>query len=156
MLRPFLAVLVAAFGLCACTDGAPSASAATSSAGAVTIVLDLGAFPITQLAAGTSGSFSPAVTTVAVGTQIQFRSLNNFAHTASAVAGTTFPQASPLTGSALTPSASGTGLSTPGWTSGQLASLGLSPVFVADKPGTYLYGCFFHYPAPMRGEIIVQ
>jgi plastocyanin len=156
MFRPVLALLVAALTLSACTDGAPSASAATSGAGVVTIELNLDAFPITQLAAGSSGSFSPAVATVAVGTQIQFRSLNNFAHTASSVAGTTFPQASPLTGTALTASASGTGLSTPGWTSGQLAPLGLSPIFVADKAGTYLYGCFFHYPAPMRGEIIVQ
>ena len=27
---------------------------------------------------------------------------------------------------------------------------------LADKPGTYLYGCFFHYTAPMRGAIIAQ
>jgi len=156
MLRPLLAVFISALGLCACTDGAPSAPSAASGTGVVTIVLNLDAFPITQLPAGTSGSFQPAVTTVPVGTQIQFRSLNAFAHTASSVAGTTFPQASPLTGSALNASPSGTGISTTGWTSGALAPLGLSPLFVADKPGTYLYGCFFHYPAPMRGEIIVQ
>ena len=26
----------------------------------------------------------------------------------------------------------------------------------ADLPGTYVFGCFFHYGAPMRGVIIVQ
>jgi hypothetical protein len=32
----------------------------------------------------------------------------------------------------------------------------LSQVVAADKPGTYLCGCFFHYPAPMRGVIIAR
>jgi plastocyanin len=156
MLRSLLLVLVSALGFTACTYGAPAAPSAATGSGVVTIMLSLGHFPIVQIPPGSSGSVSPAITTVAVGTQIQFRSLDNFAHTASSITGTTFPQASPLTGNAENASPSGTGLSTAGWTAGSLAPLGVSPIFVADKPGTYLYGCFFHYPAPMRGEIIVQ
>jgi plastocyanin len=31
-----------------------------------------------------------------------------------------------------------------------------SQTILADKPGTYLYGCYFHYSAPMRGAIIAR
>jgi plastocyanin len=31
-----------------------------------------------------------------------------------------------------------------------------SQTVAADKAGTYLYGCFYHYGAPMRGAIVAQ
>jgi plastocyanin len=42
------------------------------------------------------------------------------------------------------------------WSTGDLAPGARSAPLVAAKPGTYLYGCFFHYTAGMRGEIIVE
>ncbi len=97
--------------------------------------------------------YSPDVLTVAVGTHVQFVNTDSFAHTATSIAGSTFPAASPFDGSALT--ASGSALSA-GWSSGTLQAGAASPVFTADQPGTYLFGCFFHYGHPMRGEIVVQ
>jgi len=43
-----------------------------------------------------------------------------------------------------------------GWSSGTLGAGSGSQILLADKPGTYLYGCFFHYTAPMHGAILVQ
>ncbi len=42
------------------------------------------------------------------------------------------------------------------WSSGDLAPGKRSPPLPVSKAGTYLYGCFFHYSAGMRGEIIVE
>jgi plastocyanin len=79
--------------------------------------------------------------------------IDSFAHTASSFDGAAFPAGSPLGGSAL--NTSGGRLST-GWTSGNLAAGASSQLLLADKAGTYLYGCFYHYGAPMRGAIVVQ
>jgi len=142
-------------GLTACTDGAPGSMSATAS-GVTTIDVSLTAFAATTIAPGTSGGYSPAQLVVPVGTQIRFVNRDSFAHTASAVNGTAFPPSSPLNASALTPSAGSTALSAAGWSSGNLAAGASSPVFVADTPGTYLFGCFYHYGAPMRGAIVVR
>jgi plastocyanin len=142
-------------GLTACTDGAPG-SMSTSAAGVTTIDVSLTAFAASAIAAGASGGYAPAQTIVPVGTQIRFVNQDSFAHTASAVGGTAFAPSSPLTASALTPSGSGTPLSGGVWSSGNLAAGASSPVFVADAPGTYLFGCFYHYGAPMRGAIVVR
>ncbi|MGD0471676.1 MAG: plastocyanin/azurin family copper-binding protein [Candidatus Velthaea sp.] len=142
-------------GLSACTDGAPGAMSA-SVAGVTTIDVSLTAFAATSLAPGTSAGYAPAQLSVPVGTQIRFVNQDSFAHTASAVAGTTFPASSPLTAQALTPSASGTSIASGTWSSGNLAAGASSPVFVADRPGTYLFGCFYHYGAPMRAAILVH
>jgi plastocyanin len=138
LLLPALALM-----LSGCTFGAPSASSAAN-AGATTISVNL-----TEFLQG----YSPDRLTVAVGTRIQFTNTDSFSHTATAVAGSTFPANSPFTGAALT--ASGLSLSQP-WSSGNLTAGSTSPVFVADMPGTYLFGCFYHYAHPMQGEIVAQ
>jgi plastocyanin len=142
-------------GLCACTDGAPGSMSSTAS-GVTTIDVSLTAFAATSIAQGTAGGYSPAQLIVPVGTQIRFVNRDSFAHTASAVGGTAFPGSSPLTASALTPTISGASISSGTWSSGNLAAGATSPVFVADAPGTYLFGCFYHYGAPMRGAIVVR
>ena len=137
------ALFVLAIVLSGCTFGAPSA-VNNSSGATATIAVNLSNF---------LDGYSPDVLTVAVGTRVQFMNTDSFAHTATAIAGSTFPAASPFDESALTPS--GSVLSTP-WSSGSLNPGSASPVFVADQAGTYLFGCFYHYGHPMRGEIIVQ
>ena len=102
---------------------------------------------------GSGGGYAPLVTTVAVGTTIRFLNVDSFGHTATSVGGTTFPAASPFAGSAQI--SSGSTLSG-AWSSGTLGAGTGSQGLLADKPGTYLYGCFFHYGAPMRGAIIVK
>ncbi len=84
---------------------------------------------------------------------LRFVNRDSFAHTATSVGGPAFPAAAPFAASAL--SASGDRLST-GWSSGTLAAGAASPVLLADAPGTYLYGCFFHYGAPMRAAVVVR
>lgn len=133
-----------AFALSGCTFGAPSASTNVQAASAQTIAVNLTSF---------LSGYSPDVITVPVGTHIQFVNTDSFAHTASAIAGTAFPDASPFDGSALT--TSGSVLSRP-WSSGSLAAGAASQSLLADTPGTYLFGCFFHYGHPMRGQIVVQ
>ena len=158
-LRTLLALRGVAAGvmtLTACTYGAPGSGGSAGPGGVTTIDVSLTAFGATTISAGRSAGFSPAVTTVPVGTQIRFHNADSFAHTASAVSGTAFPTSSPLTASALSPSADGFHLSAGGWSSGNLAAGADSPVFTADAPGTYLFGCFYHYGAPMRGAIVVQ
>jgi plastocyanin len=138
-----IAWLVAATALGGCTYGAPAA-ATTGLVASVVIDVNLTVFP---------AGYNPPAVTVAVGTLIQFTNTDSFAHTATAIAGAAFPTGSPFDSSAV--SAAGSALSS-AWGSGTLPAGGSSQVFVADRPGTYLYGCFFHYSHPMRGQIIVR
>ncbi len=149
-----MACAASLLALGACTNGAPG-SLSGSAVAITTIDVSLTAFPSTTIAQGRAAGYSPVQLSVPVGTQLRFVNTDSFAHTASAVNGPTFPVGSPLTAAALTPSASGTTLSA-GWSSGNLAAGASSPVFVADTPGTYLFGCFYHYGAPMRGAIVVH
>jgi len=104
--------------------------------------------------AGESGGYAPAVTTVAVGSSIRFVNSDGFAHTATLIPGaSTFPSASPFAVSAQTQS--GSVVSQP-WSSGALAAGTGSQSIAIDHAGTYLFGCFFHYGAPMRGTIVAQ
>jgi plastocyanin len=148
--------LLIAVILVACTSGAPSAGSVVSSTGAfataVTIDISLTASTVVTTAYGTSGGFTPAIVTVPLGGTVRFVNVDSFAHTSSSFTGATFPAASPLGGSAL--NVSGTSLSS-GWTSGALQPNAASQPLLADKSGTYLYGCFFHYGAPMRAAIVV-
>ncbi|HEY4440703.1 MAG TPA: plastocyanin/azurin family copper-binding protein [Candidatus Elarobacter sp.] len=108
---------------------------------------------VVATAYGSSGGFTPPVVTVALGSTVRFVNVDSFAHTSSSFAGASFPAGSPLGGGAL--SVSGDRLST-GWSSGSLAAGAASQPLLADVAGTYLYGCFFHYGAPMRAAIVVR
>jgi plastocyanin len=150
--RPLLSLLLVA-SLAGCTNGAPPAGAASAAAASVTIDVSLTSAPMAATAYGSGGGFAPLVTTVPVGTTVRFVNVDSFGHTATSLGGTTFPAASPFGGAAQITSG---GTLSGGWSSGTLGAGTGSQALIADKPGTYLYGCFFHYGAPMRGAIIVK
>ena len=138
--------------LAACTNGGVPTSSGGS--GGVTIDVNLTLSVPTKTQYGESGGFKPAITTVAVGSQIRFVNTDSFAHTATIIPNAqTFPSGSPFNVSAVTQH--GTTLSG-GFTSGALQAGSSSQTITADRPGTYLFGCFFHYGAPMRAAIIAQ
>ncbi|MGH7661449.1 MAG: cupredoxin domain-containing protein [Vulcanimicrobiaceae bacterium] len=140
----------------ACTPGASESTASGSATGSsvVTIDVNLTLNHPTSSPQGLCGGYRLAVTTVSVGTAIRFVNSDSFAHTASSIGNaTTFPASSPLSTAAL--QQNGATLSQ-GWSTGSLQPGAMSQVVIADKPGTYLYGCFYHYGSPMRAVIIVQ
>ena len=147
-----LATLVALV-LGACTAGGIPTSSGGS--GGVTIDVSLSQFgQPTQTPYGTSLGYRPAITTVAVGTQLHFVNVDTFAHTATVIFGaTSFPAGSPFNAGALTQS--GSTLSGK-WSSGAIQPNASSQTITADRPGTYLYGCFFHYGGGMRAAIVAQ
>ena len=105
---------------------------------------------LTQRALG----YSPDQITVAVGTTLRFLNSDSFAHTATLIPGvSSFPAASPFASSAQTQS--GTVVSQP-WSTGALAPGAASQTLTIDAPGTYYFGCFYHYAAPMRGTIVAH
>ncbi|MBV9333708.1 MAG: hypothetical protein JO146_06850 [Candidatus Eremiobacteraeota bacterium] len=151
-MRKYLGAL--ALLLTACTAGGiPSSSG--GGGGGVTINISLSQFGPHSTPYGQSGGFSPSVTTVSVGTQLHFTNIDNFCcHTATLIPNaTSFPSGSPFTQKATQPS--GSTLSG-GFSSGALQPNASSQTITADQPGTYLYGCYFHYGAPMRAAIVVQ
>ncbi len=145
-------VLLALALLAACTaGGVPSSS---GGGGGTTIQVNLTLSQPSKTAYGESGGYTPAVTTIAVGTQIRFVNTDSFAHTATLIPNATqFPSGSPFGVSALMQH--GTTLSG-GFSSGAMQGGASSQTITADRPGTYLFGCFFHYGAPMRAAIVAQ
>jgi plastocyanin len=137
----------------ACTAG--GIPVPSGGGGGVTINVSLSQFGTKQTPYGQSGGFSPAITTVSVGTQLHFINVDNFCcHTATLIPGaTSFPNDPHFTLKAT--QQSGSTLSG-GFTSGALQPGSSSQTITADQPGTYLYGCFFHYGAPMRAAIVAQ
>ena len=147
--------LLTAASLGACTPGGTAPPPGGGGAG-TTIDVNLTLHPPVQTQAGLSGGFSPAVTTVSVGTTIRFINSDGAGvnHTATlSPNASTFPAGSPFGAAALTQN--GRALSQP-WSSGALVSGTSSQSIMVDKAGTYLYGCFFHYASPMRGVIVAQ
>ncbi len=146
--------LVACAVLGACTPGGVATSGGGGTTSAV-IDINLTDSVPAQIPQGNAGAYSPLVTRIAVGSTIRFTNTDGFTHTATLIPGNppTFPAAYPFTSSALTQT--GSKLSD-GWSSGALPAGSSSQTLTADLPGTYVFGCFFHYGAPMRGVIIVQ
>ncbi|MDE2573634.1 MAG: hypothetical protein KGM44_14055 [bacterium] len=112
------------------------------------------AYPPLSSPYGTIAAYAPNPSIVAVGTTIIFRNTESFAHTATAIASGSFPAASPFTIAAL--QSSGARVSDAGWSSGELLPGASSQPLLADIPGIYLYGCFFHYGSPMRAVIVAK
>lgn len=102
---------------------------------------------------GTGAGYAPVVATLAIGDAVRFRNTDGFAHTATSIAGAAFPVAYPFDGRALV--ASGAMLSG-GFSSGSLAAGASSRALLADRVGTFLFGCYYHYGAPMRAAIVVR
>ena len=150
-------VLASALAFEACTPGAaapPSLASAPGTGGQVaTVDVDLTNDPAGETTAGIARGYAPLVTTVSVGDSIRFHNSDGFAHTATSISGASFPAAYPFTGAAL--NVAGTMLSG-GFTSGALAAEASSQTLLADRSGTYLFGCFFHYGTPMRATIVVR
>jgi len=119
------------------------------------IDVSLSAYPLQNTPAGLALGFQPEVTMVTVGTGIEFVNVDNTSHTATSIPQlSSFPGTTPFSASALT-ATSGPTLSS-GWSTGTLQPGTSSQIIVVDKPGTYLYGCFFHYSGEMRGVIVAQ
>lgn len=138
--------------LAACTNGGVPTS--SGGGGGITIDVNLTLNQPVTTPYGQSGGYSPPITTVPVGTQIRFVNTDSFAHTATIIPNATqFPSGSPFGLGALMQH--GTTLSG-GFTSGALQAGSSSQTITADRAGTYLFGCFFHYGAPMRGAIVAQ
>ncbi|MBV9646792.1 MAG: hypothetical protein JO043_04940 [Candidatus Eremiobacteraeota bacterium] len=138
-----------------CTPGGLPAAGGGSSAATVTIDVNLTNHGSLAPTPGGQGlGYAPIVATVAVGTTIRFTNSDGFLHTATSLgSATTFPSGNPFSPSQLTQS--GTTLSG-GWSSGDLPAGSSSQSLLADKPGTYLYGCVHHYFASMRAAIVVH
>lgn len=147
-----LAQLAAVLSVAACTPGAVG-SVSGGGAAATTIDVNLTLHAPGPTPAGTGGGYAPLVAMVAVGTTLRFTNSDGFAHTATSIAAKTFPSGFPFTTSAL--SQSGATLSG-GFSSGDLQAGASSQTLVADVAGTYIFGCFHHYGAPMRGAIVVK
>ena len=143
--------------VCACTPGGvtPSGLAGIPVRNVVTVDVNLAKNGLAQTPAGPALGFAPEVTTLSVGDGVRFVNSDNAAHTASSVPGSVFPPSSPLQFDVTMPS-SDTRMSSGTWTSGTLQPGTSSEIFVADQAGVYLYGCFYHYSASMRGAIVAR
>jgi plastocyanin len=121
----------------------------------VVIHASLGKY-VTQSQYGLLSSYNPNPLVVSRGTVVQFVNDDNFNHTATSLGTNGFPANGPG-GGALTQS--GNDLAQANWSTGALVGGAASQTFNASTPGTYYYGCFYHYNqqgAPMRGVIVVQ
>jgi plastocyanin len=142
----------------ACTPGGVFPGSAGSSGGVptsvTTIDVSIAAFGAQGTPGGTGLGFSPEVTNVAVGGGVRFMNVDNTSHTATAIPGaTTFPAQSPFSFAATQPALLPI---TGSWSAGTMLPGASSAVFFIDQPGTYLFGCFFHYSGNMRGAIVAK
>jgi len=160
--------LVALAACTACTPGsfaAPNGGApgpAPSGASSVTIDANVNSDPGGTVSAGGAAGYNPLTTTVSVGSLIRFTNSDStgFNHTATSIPGTSFPSSYPTNFGAGALTYNGTATAPPtlsgGFTTGDLSPGSTSGPILADKSGTYIFGCFFHYLHPMRAEIVVK
>jgi plastocyanin len=148
--RSLIAVLLGLLAACTAA-GIPTSSGGS---GGTTININLTLNAPTKTPYGESGGYAPPITTIAVGSQIRFMNTDSFTHTATIIpSAQTFPSGSPFSVSALMQHGSNV---SGGFSSGALQAGSSSQTITADRAGTYLFGCFFHYGAPMRAAIIAQ
>ncbi len=140
--------------LLACVSCTPGALGSASSGGASDVVIDvnLSMHPATTQPQGGAGGYAPLPLTISLGTTIRFVNGDNANHTATIIQAASFPVGSPLSTAATVRS----GVAVSNFSTGTLAPQNNSQTITADSRGTFLYGCFYHYGAPMRGVIIVQ
>lgn len=159
MKRTLVAAL--AIALASCTPNGLGSVGGGGGGGGLTHTVDLNltVYGQSNTPYGQSVAVKPAVLDVAVGDTIVFHNGDGFAHTSTSIPvpdttnETLFPSKYPFKSSAL--SQTGATLSG-GWSSGALQAGSSSQSVLADKAGTYLYGCFFHYGGNMRGAIVAQ
>lgn len=144
---------LAIFVLAAVIVSSAGASAALAQR-TTTVRLNLGAYATLQHAgAGDYIGVSPGVITVHVGDSVVFVNSDNRHHTASSIAGASFPQEPKWSAEELK---AGGAIGAARWSTGDLAPGARSAPITATKAGTFLYGCFFDYTAGMRGTVIVE
>lgn len=145
--------MTTALTVAACTNGGIPTS--SGGGGGLTIEVSLTQFGSPQPTPyGSSLGYKPAITTVSVGSQIHFVNVDSFPHTATAIQGfTSFPAGYRIPGSAVAQSGSTISSS---WSSGALQASQSSQTITVDQPGTYLFGCYFHYSGGMRAAIVAQ
>jgi plastocyanin len=151
--RRWFLLIAAGAAMAACTPGASSPPTGGVASGSVIVRESLLTYGQVSSAFGSIGGFKPNIIVVATGATIQFHNEDSFNHTASAIAASSFPAGNPISSAALQPS--GSDVSQPGWSSGVLLPNAFSQPLATRSTGTYLFGCFYHYPL-MRGVIIVQ
>lgn len=152
--RFWLASLLGTIVLAGCTPGAPGApNSGQQAAAGVLVGESIFKYGQTSSQFGAVGGFNPELIVVARGTTLQFHNEDSFNHTASRINSASFPGGNPIPNAAL--KSSGTDVANPAWSSGVLTGGAFSQVLTTNSPGTYLFGCFYHYPI-MRGAIIVQ
>lgn len=148
-----LGCLAAAFAATLALGVEPRNAQATNAPITVTLGLERNA-KITHLAAGDSVGVAPAIVHVHVGDAIVFVNADQQAqHTATGLPGAARFGEPRWTEAVLKPFGT---IGAEPWSSGVIAPGASSAPLVAASPGTFLYGCFFHYSAGMRGEIIVE
>ena len=155
MIKPIVATAFALL-FSACTPGAAGLAGPSGGVGTQARVVDvnLTLHSASQTPAGMSSGYAPAVVTVAVGSALVFTNSDGFAHTVTLIPGAgAFPAGTPFSASAQTQTGS---VVSQNWSSGTLQTGQSSQTISVDRAGTYLYGCFFHYGAPMRGTIVAQ
>lgn len=149
------AVLMLTFGSAACTPGAVSLPAGAGISGKATIIhVSLLKYAKQSSPFGEVAGYRPNVLTIPHGSKVQFVNDDTFSHTASSVGTSGFPTGNPFSNSTLTQS--GKDLADANWSSGSLQGNAASQTFTTNTPGTYYFGCFYHYATPMRGVIVVQ
>ena len=145
-------VLILTLGSAACTPGAISAPAGAGISGTAVIVhVSLLKFAKKSSPFGEVAGYSPNVITVQHGSTVQFVNDDNFSHTASSVGSNGFPS-----NPNLNIIQTGKDFADANWSTGSLQGNAASQTFTTNTPGTYYFGCFYHYATPMRGVIVVQ
>ncbi len=91
--------------------------------------------------------YTPAQVEVHVGDHIVFTNIDDEVHTATLRLADGFP--------ATAMKASGHNISD-AWSTGDVKPSGESPPILADKPGTYMYGCVHHIGDGQLGSIVVD
>jgi len=99
-----------------------------------------------------SGSTSAQPISEVTGSKIVFTNTDTSAHTASGLGMTGFPSSFDNS-EGPTPSGSTIDGGTT-WSTGSLGSGKSSGVFTLGAPGTYYFGCYYHYSIPMEDVII--
>jgi plastocyanin len=149
VLRTFLSALLTLAVFAVVTAPAKTAPVST------VVTLNLTRYSkVAQLDAGDYVGVSPGRVVVHVGDQIVFVNNDTRHHTATLLLeAKEFPQDPHWTESAQRSSGK---IGAEVWSTGDIAPGARSAPLLVTKPGIYLYGCFYHYTAGMRGEIVVE
>ena len=97
-----------------------------------------------------SATAAEPITAVA-GSHLLFINSDTSPHTASGLGSAGFPASFT---NANGPAASGSTVDASAWSTGTLSPGGTSTPFTLGPPGTYYFGCYYHYSLPMQDVIV--